>query len=120
MHGFPPDGNWGSNLQRAVGFTKAPLPRALGEPDARIVLNRLFRCPIPLRAGEVPAVSTRQHGEPPPFFLTADTTNYPAFRRLAKAGIAPTRRASQIALWRIGVSGDGIMEKETKADLIED
>jgi hypothetical protein len=26
---------WGSNLQRTIGL-KAPLPRALGEPDARI------------------------------------------------------------------------------------
>jgi hypothetical protein len=31
VHGFLPDGNQGSNLQRATGL-KAPLSRALGEP----------------------------------------------------------------------------------------
>src|ERR1700730_11406254 len=38
---FFPTGTGGSNLQRTVGL-KDPLPRALGEPDARIVLNTGF------------------------------------------------------------------------------
>jgi hypothetical protein len=38
VHGFLPGGNWGLNLQRTIGL-KALLPRALCEPDARIVLN---------------------------------------------------------------------------------